>query len=31
MKFKPHKYQEFCIEKIIDEKAVGLFLEMGLG
>ncbi len=31
MKFKPHKYQEYAIERIIDTPAVGLFLEMGLG
>ena len=31
MQFKPHKYQEHCIEKVIDNKAVGLLLDMGLG
>ncbi|MBG9786931.1 SNF2-related protein [Brevibacillus laterosporus] len=31
MRFTPHKYQEFAIEKILDTPAVGLFLEMGLG
>ena len=31
MEFKPHKYQEFAIQKIIDTPACGLFLEMGLG
>ena len=31
MQFKPHKYQEHCIEKGIDNKAVGLLLDMGLG
>jgi SNF2 family DNA or RNA helicase len=31
MKFIPHKYQEYGIQKIIDTPATGLFLEMGLG
>ncbi|PWV90241.1 SNF2 domain-containing protein [Paenibacillus cellulosilyticus] len=31
MRFKPHKYQEYAIERILDTTAVGLFLEMGLG
>ena len=31
MKFQPHKYQEFAIQKILGTPAVGLFLEMGLG
>jgi SNF2 family DNA or RNA helicase len=31
MKFKPHKYQEYAIDRIMDTPAVGLFLEMGLG
>jgi SNF2 family DNA or RNA helicase len=31
MKFKPHQYQEYAIQKIIDDPAVGLLLEMGLG
>jgi SNF2 family DNA or RNA helicase len=31
MKFVPHKYQEYAIERIIDTPAIGLFLEMGLG
>lgn len=31
MKFIPHKYQEYAIEKIINTPATGLFLEMGLG
>lgn len=29
--FKPHKYQEYAIQKILDTPATGLFLEMGLG
>ncbi len=31
MKLKPHDYQKYCIEKLINEKNVGLFLDMGLG
>lgn len=31
MKFIPHPYQEYCVHRIIDDPAVGLFLDMGLG
>lgn len=31
MKFKPYNYQNYCINRIVTEKAVGLFLDMGLG
>lgn len=31
MKFKPHDYQKYCIQKIIDNNNLGLFLDMGLG
>ena len=31
MKFVPHDYQEYAISRIIDMKAAGLFLDMGLG
>ncbi|MGD9678412.1 MAG: SNF2-related protein [Vulcanibacillus sp.] len=31
MKFIPHEYQRYAIQKIIDTPAAGLFLEMGLG
>jgi SNF2 family DNA or RNA helicase len=31
MIFKPHDYQAHCIEKIIEVKKLGLFLDMGLG
>lgn len=31
MKFNPHNYQSYCIQRIINDKAVGLFLDMGLG
>lgn len=29
MIFKPHAYQEHCINKIIQIKKLGLFLDMG--
>lgn len=31
MKFKPYAYQLHCIERLITDTALGLFLEMGLG
>lgn len=31
MKFEPHNYQQFCIDKLLELPAVGLFLDMGLG
>lgn len=31
MKFVPHEYQRFCIQKIIDTKKVGIWQDMGLG
>lgn len=31
MIFKPHAYQQHCIEKIQEIKKIGLFLDMGLG
>lgn len=31
MKFTPHNYQSYCIQRIINDNAVGLFLDMGLG
>ena len=31
MEFKPHPYQEYCIDRLLSDKAVGLYLEMGLG
>lgn len=31
MKFNPHDYQKYSIEKVVNEPAVGLFLDMGLG
>ncbi len=29
--FRPYPYQEYCIGRIMDGPAVGLFLDMGLG
>lgn len=31
MHFKPHAYQEYAIQRIIDHPAAGLFLDMGMG
>lgn len=31
MEFKPYPYQQYCIDSIICNRAVGLFLDMGLG
>lgn len=31
MKFIPHSYQRYAIERMISEPALGLFLDMGLG
>ena len=31
MKFVPHNYQKYAIEKIIELPICGLFLDMGLG
>lgn len=31
MEFKPHEYQKHCIERILNVKKIGLFLDMGLG
>ncbi|WP_373845030.1 helicase [Clostridium sp.] len=29
MKFKPHAYQRYCVSRMITDKALGLFLDMG--
>ena len=29
--FRPHGYQQHCIDRILDTKAIALFLDMGLG
>lgn len=31
MKFRPHAYQQHCINRILEIKKLGLFLDMGLG
>ena len=31
MKFTPHSYQSYAIERIIQDSSLGLFLDMGLG
>ncbi len=31
MEFVPHAYQAYCIDRVINDNAVGLYLEMGLG
>ena len=31
MEYKPHNYQAYCIERIVNDEAVGLFLRPGLG
>lgn len=31
MIFKPHGYQQYCIDKAVEIKKIGLFLDMGLG
>lgn len=31
MKYEPHQYQVYCIDRIVNDPAVGLFLRPGLG
>ena len=31
MRFVPHDYQRYCINRLVAEPALGLFLDMGLG
>lgn len=31
MEYKPHNYQAYCIQRIVNDEAVGLFLRPGLG
>ena len=31
MRFVPHGYQKFCIQKILEMKKVGIWQDMGLG
>lgn len=29
MEFRAHQYQQYCIDRIISDKRLGLFLDMG--
>ena len=29
MMFKPHAYQSYAVDKIIEQQKIGLFLDMG--
>lgn len=31
MIFQPHPYQAYCIERLLTDPALGLYLDMGLG
>lgn len=31
MNFKPWNYQEYAINHVVENKAAGLFLDMGMG
>lgn len=31
MQYKPHDYQVYCIQRVVEDEAVGLFLRPGLG
>lgn len=31
MKFIPWEYQQHCIDRVVDDSRLGLFLDMGLG
>ena len=31
MRFEPRPYQRYCINRLLAEDAMGLFLDMGLG
>lgn len=31
MEYKPHPYQQYCYNRILNDPALGLFLDMGLG
>lgn len=31
MKFKPHAYQEYAINRVIEQEKIGLLIDMGLG
>ncbi len=29
MMFRPHAYQKYCIDRLVKDPAIGLFLDMG--
>lgn len=29
MMFKPHAYQRYCVNRLLTDEALGLFLDMG--
>ena len=31
MKFEPHPYQRYAIDRVVNDSAVALFMDMGLG
>ena len=31
MEYRPHHYQAYCIERVLEDSAIGLFLRPGLG
>ena len=31
MEFNPYPYQQYCIDSIVYNRSIGLFLDMGLG
>ncbi|EHO21613.1 helicase [Fusobacterium necrophorum subsp. funduliforme] len=31
MKFVPHNYQKYCIDRMVQDDKLGLMLDMGLG
>ena len=31
MKYEPHNYQSYCIQRVVNDEAIGLFLRPGLG
>ena len=31
MRFIPHSYQKYAVDRIVSDKRIGLFLDMGLG
>ena len=31
MRFIPHEYQRYAIDRVVSQEKIGLFLDMGLG